>query len=59
MVIVLRANNAPYITKKIRKAIMKRSKLQKIYRKTLTEKYLKAYRTQKDYASRLYKKNVL
>ena len=59
MVIVLRVNNAPYITKKNRKAIMKRSKLQKTYRKTLTEKSLKVYRTKKDHASRLYKRNVL
>ena len=35
---VLRANNAPYITKKLRKAIMKRSQLEKISLKTLSEK---------------------
>ena len=53
---VLRANNAPYITKKLRKAIMKSSQLEKIYLKTLSEKSLKAYRKQKNYVSRLYKK---
>ena len=37
---VLRANNAPYITKKLRKAIMKRSQLEKIYLKNLTDKTL-------------------
>ena len=52
----LRANNAPYITKKLRKAIMKRSQLENIYSKTLTEKPLKAYKKQKNYVSRLYKK---
>ena len=44
---VLRANNAPYITKKLRKAIMKRSQLEKISLKTLSEKSLKTYRKQK------------
>ena len=29
------ANNAPYITKKLRKTIMKRSQLENIYKKTL------------------------
>ena len=53
---ILRANNAPYITKKLRKAIMKRSQLENIYSKTLTEKSLKPYKKQKNYVSRLYKK---
>ena len=53
---ILRANNAPYITKKLRKAIMKRSQLESIYSKTLTEKSLKAYKKQKNYVSRMYKK---
>ena len=53
---ILRTNNAPYITKKLRKSIMKRSRLEKIYLKTLSEKSLKAYRNQKNYVSRLYKK---
>ena len=35
---------------------MKRSQLEKIYSKTLTEKSLKAYKKQKNYVSRLYKK---
>ena len=35
---------------------MKRSQVENIYRKTLTEKYLKAYKKQKNYVSRLYKK---
>ena len=53
---ILRANNAPYITAKIRKEIMKKCQLENIYRKTLTEKFLKAYKTQKYYVSRLFKK---
>ena len=35
---------------------MKRSLLENIHRKTLTEKSLKAYKKQKNYISRLYKK---
>ena len=50
------ANNAPYITKKLRMTIMKRSQLENIYKKTLTEKSLKVYKKQKNYVSRLYKK---
>ena len=53
---ILRANNAPYITKKLRKEIMKRSQLENIYTKALTEESLKAYTKQKNYVSRLYKK---
>ena len=53
---ILRANNAPYITKKIRREIMKRSQLENIYRKTLAETSLKAYKKQMNYVSRLYKK---
>ena len=53
---ILRANNAPYLTKKLKKVIMKRSQLEKIHWKTLTEKFLKAYKKQKNYVSRLYKK---
>ena len=53
---ILRANNAPYIIKKLRKAIMNRSQLEKIHKKTLTEKSLKVYKKQKNYVSRLFKK---
>ena len=51
----LRANNASYITKKLRKEIMKRSQLENIYIKTLTEKSSKAYKKQKNYVRRLCK----
>ena len=53
---ILRANNAPYIIKKLRKAIMNRSQLEKIHKKTLTEKSLKVYKKEKNYVSRLFKK---
>ena len=53
----LRANNAPYITRNLRKAIMKRSQLENIHRKKLTEKSLKAYTKQKNYLSTLYQKD--
>ena len=53
---ILRANIAPYITKKLRKTFMKRSQLESIHRETLTEKSLKAYKKQKNYVRRLYKK---
>ena len=53
---ILRANIAPYITKKLRKTFMKRFQLESIHRETLTEKSLKAYKKQKNYVRRLYKK---
>ena len=48
---MLRVNNAPYITKNLRKGIMKRPQLENIHKKTLTEKSLKAYKRQKTYGS--------
>ena len=53
---LLRANHAPYITKTLRKAIMRRSNLQTKYFKTRTPESLKKYRKQKNYCRRLYKK---
>ena len=49
------------MTKKLRKAIMKRTQLEKINWKTLTEKTLKVYNKQKNCVSKLYEKekNVL
>ena len=40
---VIRANHAPYVTKTLRKAIMKRSQLDKIYFKKRTQESLKKY----------------
>ena len=53
---LLRANHALYVTKTLRKAIMRRSNLQTKYFKTRTPESLKKYRKQKNYCSRLYKK---
>ena len=44
---LLRANHAPYISKTLRKAIMRRSYLEKIYFKKRTDHSLKAYKKQK------------
>ena len=51
-----RTNNAQYITKKFRKAIMKRSQPKKTHGKMLTENSLKAYQKQNNYVGRFYKK---
>ena len=40
---VIRANHAPYVTKTLRKAIMKRSQLDKIYFKKRTQESLNKY----------------
>ena len=53
---LLRANHAPYITKTLRNVIMRRSNLQTKYFKTRTPESLQKYRKQKNYFSRLYKK---
>ena len=52
---VIRANHVPYVTKALRKGIMKRSQLEKIYFKKRTQESFKRYRKQKNYCSRLYK----
>ena len=53
---ILRANHAPYITKALRKAIMRRSHLQNLYFKKKTPEALNEFKKQKNYCSRLYKK---
>ena len=45
-----------YVTKALRKAIMKRSQLEKIYFKKRTQESPKKYKKQKNYCSRLYKR---
>ena len=52
----LRANHAPYITKALRKAIMRRSQLESKYLKNRTEENKKLYKKQRNFCSRLYKK---
>ena len=53
---LLRANHAPYMNKKLRKSIMKRSQLENIYLKSKTTENLKAFKKQKNFCSKLYKK---
>ena len=50
------ANQVPYMTKALRKAIMRRSALETKYFKPKTNNTLKGYKKQKNYCSRLYKK---
>ena len=53
---LLRANQASYISEPLRKAIMKRSYLENLYFKRRTDHSLRNYKKQKNYCSRLYKK---
>ena len=53
---LVKANQAPYMTKALRKAIMRRSELETKYFKLKTNDALKAYKKQENYCSRLYKK---
>ena len=53
---LLRANYASYLSKVLRKAMMRRSYLEKVYFKNRTEKSLRAFKKQKNFCSRLYKK---
>jgi len=53
---VSRANNKPYVTKAMRKSIMKRSELATKYRAQLTEENQKAFKKQRNFCNRLYKK---
>ena len=52
----IRANHAPYMTKLLRKAIMKRTQLANKYHKTRTETDLKNFKKQKNFVNRLYKR---
>ena len=51
---LLRANHPQHVTKALRKAIMRRSKLEKIYFKKQTNEFLKVCKKQKNYCSKLY-----
>ena len=53
---VLRANHKPYVTKQLRKAIMDRSYLENKYYKYRTPVLWQAYKKQKNYCNRLYKR---
>ena len=52
----IRANHAPYMTKALRKAIMRRSALENQYHKNKTPEHSAAYKKHKNFCSRLYKK---
>ena len=52
---ILRANEVPYMTKALRKAIMRRSQLETKYHKHKTDEFKLLYKKQKNYVSRLYK----
>ena len=53
---LLRANHAPFITKTLRKAIMRRSQLETKYLKSKTQTDLKLYKKHKNFCSKLYKR---
>ena len=52
-----RANYVPYITKALRKTIMKRSYLENLYFKKRTPESMKKYKKQKNFCSKLYEKS--
>ena len=52
----IRANHAPYMTKTLRKAMMHRSQLETKFRKQSTDINSERYRKQKNFCSKLYKK---
>ena len=52
----LRANNKPYMTKALRKAIMRRSMLKSKYFKNRTDENFKAFKKQKNFTNRLAKR---
>ena len=53
---VIRANNMPYMTKTLRKAIMRRSALKNKFYKIKTFEYQNAFRKQRNFCNRLYKR---
>ena len=52
----IRANHAPYMTKQLRKAIMRRTELANKYHKSKNEDDFRSFKKQKNYVNRLYKK---
>ena len=53
---LLRANHSSYISKPLRKVIMRRSHLEKVYYKNKSEESFKAYKKQKNFAADCIKK---
>ena len=56
---VVRANDKPFMTKVLRKAIMRRSFLKNKYQKLKTEESQKAFKKQKNYTNRLLRKEQI
>ena len=56
---VVRANDKPFMTKVLRKAIMRRSFLKNKYQKLRTEEANQAYKKQRNYTNRLSKKEQI
>ena len=54
--VLLRANHSPYITKTLRKAIMRRSQLETKHLKSKTQTNLKLYKKHKNFCSKLHKR---
>ena len=52
----VRANEVPFMIKVLRKAVMKRSELESKYLKNKSHQNMKIYKTQKNFCSKLYKK---
>ena len=52
----IRANHAPYMTKGLKSAIMKRTQLANKYHKTRSDIDYKSFKKQKNYVDRLYKR---
>ena len=52
----IRANEAPYMSRLLNKAIMKRSRLEGVYYRTKSEHDKIIYKSHKNYVSRLYKR---
>ena len=50
------ANEVPYMTKTLRKAIMTRSRLQKKYHRLKTDECLQSFKRQRNFCNRLYKR---
>ena len=53
---IVRANQVPYMTKTLRKAIMTRSRLQNKYHKMKTEECFQNFKRQRNFCNRLYKR---
>ena len=56
---ILRANDKPFMTKALRKAIMRRSALKNRYLKTKTDENLKEFKKQKNYTRRLARREKI